>query len=508
MELVEGDTMETEALHRRLAKLGHVLEVARTLANERDLDSILASVLRAAALVAEADRSSIFLLDRERGELWTRLAQGVAATQEIRTPLGVGIAGHVAATGEAINIPRAYDDPRFNRSVDQATGYLTESLLTVPMRLASGKEAGQVVGVLQVLNRRDGKPFNAEDQELLEGLGAQAGAVIENTILQGDIQRLFEGFVHASVVAIESRDPTTAGHSDRVARLTVNLANTLAGVETGPYARLRFSTEQLQELRYAALLHDFGKVGVREHVLVKANKLYPQELSALESRFDFIHRTIELQSARRKADLLAGRGPSSIAAALLAEDERLSAELAELAERRAFILSCNRPNVLDEGGYERLHELRALHFEDTAGRPQSYLSDVETARLSIRKGSLSEDERREIESHVTHTFQFLSQIPWTRGLKRVPEIAHGHHEKLDGSGYPLKLRPEQIAVETRMMTVSDIYDALTASDRPYKRAMPHERALDILASEAARGLIDAELLRIFMEARVPQSTLG
>jgi len=500
--------MDTEALHRRLAKLGHVLEVARTLANERDLDAILASVLRAAALVAEADRSSIFLLDRERGELWTRLAQGVAATTEIRTPLGVGLAGHVASTGEAINIPRAYDDPRFNRTVDQATGYHTESLLTVPMRLASGKEAGQVVGVIQVLNRRDGQPFNAEDQELLEGLGAQAGAVIENTILQADIQRLFEGFVHASVVAIESRDPTTAGHSERVARLTVGLAGTLEKVGTGAYAGLRFTAEQLQEIRYASLLHDFGKVGVREHVLVKANKLYPQELSILEARFDLIHRTLELQSARRKAAILAEQGPAAGAETLRHEDERLARDLAELRERLAFVLSCNRPNVLAQGGYERLHELRALSFEDTAGNPQSYLTEVETARLSIPKGSLSDDERREIESHVTHTFEFLSQIPWTRGLRRIPDIAHGHHERLDGQGYPLKLRPEQIAVEPRMMTVSDIYDALTASDRPYKKALPHEKALDILGDEAKRGLIDAELLRIFIEARVPQQSLA
>jgi HD-GYP domain-containing protein (c-di-GMP phosphodiesterase class II) len=500
--------METDALHRRLAKLGQVLEVARTLANERDLDTILASVLKAAALVAEADRSSIFLLDRERNELWTRLAQGVAASTEIRTPIGVGIAGHVASTGEAINIPRAYDDPRFNRSVDQSTGYHTQSLLTVPMRLASGKDTGQVVGVVQVLNRRDGNPFNAEDQELLEGLGAQAGAVIENAILQSDIQRLFEGFVHASVVAIESRDPTTAGHSDRVARLTVSLAQTIDGIATGPYAGQRFTPEQLQELRYASLLHDFGKVGVREHVLVKANKLYPQELSILEARFDLIHRTLELAAERRKSAILTEVGAQRGADALRGEDARLAGELSALREQREFINACNRPNLLAQGGYERLQELGTLSFEDAAGAQRGYLSETEIARLSIPKGSLSDEERREIESHVTHTFEFLSQIPWTRGLKRVPEIAHGHHEKLDGTGYPLRLRPEQIAVEPRMMTVCDIYDALTASDRPYKKAIPHDRALDILGDEARRGLIDADLLRVFIEADVPKRTLG
>jgi response regulator RpfG family c-di-GMP phosphodiesterase len=293
-----------------------------------------------------------------------------------------------------------------------------------------------------------------------------------------------------------------------VARLTVSLASALAGAQSGPYAGARFSSEQLQELRYASLLHDFGKVGVREHVLVKANKLYPQELSILEARFDLIHRTLELQSARRKTAILMETAARNGGDALREEDARLARELAELAEQRAFIVACNRPNLLAQGGYERLHELGVLAFEDVTGQPRTYLSEPEIARLSIPKGSLSDEERREIESHVTHTFEFLSQIPWTRGLRRVPEIAHGHHERLDGTGYPLKLRPEQIAVEPRMMTVCDIYDALTASDRPYKKAIPHERALDILSEEAKRGLIDGDLLRVFVEARVPQQTLG
>jgi HD-GYP domain-containing protein (c-di-GMP phosphodiesterase class II) len=492
--------MDPAALERRCEKLSSILEIARALAVERDLDSLLAMILQAAAHVAEADRCSIFLVDRDRGDLWTRLAQGVGKAQEIRTPLGVGIAGHVASTGKAINIPDAYADPRFNRTIDVSTGYHTKSILTVPMKRAGWDEPASVVGVLQALNRLDGKPFNDEDQGLLEGLGGQAAAAIDNAILHQEIRQLFEGFVKASVVAIESRDPTTAGHSERVAKLTIGLARQLERVEKGPYAGHLFSTEQIQEIRYAALLHDFGKVGVREHVLVKANKLYPHELEILESRFELIRRTFELEAARRKLD---GEG----SAARRAEDERLAERLRELDGLLEFVRICNRPTVLAEGGFERLAEIGALTF-DASGGPRPYLTGGEIARLSIPKGSLSEEERREIESHVTHTYRFLSQIPWTRDLRRIPEIAYGHHEKLDGRGYPRHLQPGAIGLETRMMTISDIYDALTASDRPYKKAVPHEKALDILAAEARAGQLDPELFRLFVDAKVPETSLA
>ncbi|MHB1844636.1 MAG: HD-GYP domain-containing protein [Deltaproteobacteria bacterium] len=495
--------MDAAALERRCDKLTWILEVARAMTTQRDLDALLATVLTAAARVAEADRCSIFLVDRERGELWTRVAQGVGPAQELRTPLGVGIAGHVAETGEAIDIPDAYADPRFNRSVDQATGYRTHSVLTVPMR--SAERAGAVTGVLQALNRKDGEPFNREDKELLEGLGGQAAAAIENAYLHREIERLFEGFVHASVVAIESRDPTTAGHSERVAKLTISLAERLERETAGPFAGKRFNTEQIQEIRYAALLHDFGKVGVREHVLVKANKLYPHELEVLESRFELALRTRELESARRRIALLERGAP---AAELRVEDARLGLELAELSEFRELVHTCNRPTVLAQGGYERLREVARATIGPSDPRALPLLTSSEVDRLSIPKGSLSLEERREIESHVTHTYRFLSQIPWTRQLRRVPEIAYGHHEKLDGRGYPRGLRPVDIGLETRMMTIADIYDALTASDRPYKKAVPHPKALEILEMEAAAGQLDPELLRIFISGGVPEAALG
>jgi HD domain-containing protein len=199
------------------------------------------------------------------------------------------------------------------------------------------------------------------------------------------------------------------------------------------------------------------------------------------------------------------RSPGDESRQRLAEiDRRLAARKRELSSMFEFVVSCNRPTILPEGTFDRLHEIaKASYVGPFSAEKRPYLVEHEVTKLSIRKGSLTEDERREIESHVTHTYRFLSQIPWTRTLKRVPDIAYGHHEKLTGGGYPRSLKETQIALPTRMMTISDIYDALTASDRPYKRAVPKEKAYDILLDEARRGEVDRDLLRVFIEADVP-----
>jgi HD-GYP domain-containing protein (c-di-GMP phosphodiesterase class II) len=464
-------------LERRIRKLQGILDVAKAMAAERDLDALLGLILREAAGVVEADRCTLFLVDRERGELWSKIAHG---SGEIRIPLHAGLAGAVASSGQPLRIEDAYSDPRFNREVDQQSGYRTREVLCVPMR----STRGEVVGVIQALNRRDGA-FGEEDQELLVALGGQAAAAIENALLHAEIERLFEGFVRASVVAIEARDPTTAGHSGRVADLTVGLARAAESAPPAGLRGLRFAADELRQLRYAALLHDFGKVGVREHVLVKADKLYPHERELLQARFDLIRARLELEGAEAR---LAGRPSDGVA-------DRLR----ELEGFWQLVLECNRPTVLPEERAGRLTRLAGLTWRDGAAlRP--YLTPDEVRILSIPKGSLSEGERSEIESHVTHTYRFLCQIPWTRALRRVPEIAWAHHEKLDGRGYPRGIPEPAIPVEARMMTIADIYDALTASDRPYKKALPAEKALDILGEEARRGQVDAGLLGVFVES--------
>lgn len=487
-------------LQSRIAKLTSLLDIARAMTQERDLDNLLHLMVEEASRVMEAERSSILIYDRDRDEIWSRVAQG---TRDLRFPASVGIAGAVVKNGEIVNLADAYEDERFNREFDRQTGFRTRSLLTVPMRNAGG----DIVGAIQTLNKKSGV-FTTDDEELLSAFAGIAAAAITNARLHQEIKDLFEGFAKAAVVAIESRDPSTAGHSDRVAELSCELAEAAERGAGGQWAELSFTRDEMQELRYAALLHDFGKVGVREEVLVKANKLYPADLAIVESRFEAIRLSTMARSAQRKVDLLrnGSLSPQEVEKALEEEERSLAAELEELDRAYDLILKSNRPTVLPEGSFESLHELAARTWVDSHGNTRNVLLPREVEMLSIRRGSLSEEERREIESHVTHTFNFLSQIPWTRALRRVPEIAHGHHEKLSGGGYPLGLRDAEIAPQTRIITISDIYDALTAADRPYKKALPHEKALDILNAEAEQGLLDKDLLRVFIEAKVPEKT--
>ncbi len=487
-------------LKRRVEKLTSILDVAKAMQAQRNIEHLLPLILTEASKVVHADRCSLFLLDRERNELWSKIAQG--ASGEIRFPVGTGIAGAVAQSGEVLNLPDAYADPRFNRSFDLSSGYRTQSILCVPMRDASG----EIVGVIQALNSKEG-PFDGEDEELLLALGGQAASAIENALLHEEINRLFEGFVSASVVAIESRDPTTAGHSGRVAALTVELAQCAEKLTTGPYANVRFNAKDLQEIRYASLLHDFGKVGVREHVLVKAEKLYPHELEMLRARFELARKDRELDSWQRRFAAVRARGEKELPAIDAEESARLAAELKELDDAFEFVLTCNRPTVLAQGGFEKLTGLAQIAFKGGRGEARALLSPKEVEVLSIPRGSLSAAERKEIESHVTHTFRFLTQIPWTRALRRVPEIAYAHHEKLDGTGYPRAIPTTVIPVQSKMMAISDIYDALTASDRPYKKAVPHALALDILKKESQSGQLDPALYTVFVEADVPKRAL-
>jgi HD-GYP domain-containing protein (c-di-GMP phosphodiesterase class II) len=486
-------------LRRRDKKLTSLLDVAKALTREHEFDHLLDIILEESIKTVDADRGSLFIMDREKNELWSKIATG--QKDMIRVSVGVGIAGMVAKTGQPLNITDAYADTRFNPAIDRTTGYRTTSILCVPM-LGSKQE---VVGVVQALNHLSG-PFTREDEELLMAFGTNAAAAIENANLYKEIEKLFEGFVQASVTAIEARDPTTAGHSGRVADLSVV---TLQSLERsgGPYKSLVYTDTEIREMRYAALLHDFGKVGVREHVLLKANKLYPHELEQLEDRFELARRAGEVQLLRAQLEAMksADRGAAERKVEELEAEWKMKSD--DLLQMLEFIRRCNLPTVLEQGGFEKLHDIAQKTFVDSRSRTRTLLEPTELVNLQIARGSLNENERKEIESHVSHTYRFLRTIPWTRDLARVPDFAHGHHEKLNGTGYPLGINAERLPVQTRIMTIADIYDALTASDRPYKKAVPHDKALDILKSEAKRGNVDDRLLDVFIEAEVPHRAL-
>jgi hypothetical protein len=285
----------------------------------------------------------------------------------------------------------------------------------------------------------------------------------------------------------------------------VGLAEKVDACEDGCFGEIRFSRDQLEEIRYASLLHDFGKVGVREKVLIKGKKLFIGELMVVRQRFAYIKRTLEAEHLRSKLDqVLAGRASAELLAEMDRAYEQRQEEIDALLR---MIRQANEPSILEEESFRALMDLPGRTFSDMDGNRQPFLTANEVEALKIRRGSLSEKERREIESHVTHTFKFLSQIPWTGDFRKVPEIAYAHHEKLDGTGYPRGLTAAEIPIQSRMMTISDIYDALVAWDRPYKKSVPTTRALDILGQEAAAGKLDRELLAVFVEAKVYERTL-
>ncbi|MDT3671456.1 MAG: HD domain-containing phosphohydrolase [Aromatoleum sp.] len=372
------------------------------------------------------------------------------------------------------------------------------SVMCVPLLLE-----GDVLGLVQVDTSSDPYAFKGPDLEMLTGVCAEMAVALKNFQLYSDIERLLDGFVRASVQAIEERDPVTAGHSFRVASYAENLAKAVDRADGSELRAVRFTGEQLREIRYAALLHDFGKVGVREHVLRKEKKLHHAEMRRLELRFDYACASLERQAYRALAERHCEHGLDL--AAFRDEkrciDERLRDEFAQLDGFLATIRRANEPAITLS---ERLPELDAIldyRFEDAAGGRVPLLDAEDFLALSVAKGCLTADERRQIEAHVADSYSFLILIPWTRDLAGVPAIAHGHHEKLDGSGYPMGLRGAQICVQTRILTICDIYDALTAGDRPYKKAVSLETALDLLDAECRAGHLDPRLFRVFVESK-------
>lgn len=510
----------------RSREIGELTRIGVALGTERDLKTLLELILTQARRVTASDAGSLYLVEPgENGgkRLRFRLAQTFSKPEapfvEFTIPVDrTSLAGNAATTGEPLVIDDAYSLPpdveyAINRSFDERYGYRTKSMLVIPMK--DHKE--EVIGVLQLINRkRDGDavmatpaeveaqvlPYTKRTVELVTALAGQAAVAIENSRLYADIERLFEGFVLAAVTAIEQRDPTTFGHSGRVARMTVGLAEVVDRADGGEYRGVRFTREQIREIRYAGLLHDFGKVGVREQVLVKAKKLYPHDLALIRQRYGFLRRTAERDFWMGRAQYLERHGQEGYAEASAAFAEAQAREIAELDRFVRVVMAANEPTVLPEASSSELIAFAQRRYEDIEGISQAYLTGDEVRFLTIPKGSLDEGERHEIESHVNHTYRFLQQIPWTRELQQIPLIAYGHHEKLDGRGYPRGVTAGGIPVQTRMMTISDIFDALTASDRPYKPAVPTERALDIMAREVREGQLDQGLFTLFVEGRV------
>ncbi len=508
--------------NRELEKL---IEIGISLSSERNIDRLLDKILLQACAVTTADAGSVYIIRKnESGERLLHFSNTLSHSlnvdfKEFTIPIGPdSIAGYVALTGESLRLEDCYNIPdryqfSINKSFDQNNNYRTMSMLAVAMR----NQKDKITGVIQLINRKSSAemvlnspaavekhvlPFDERSCDLIEALASQAAVALENYQLYRDIEDLFEGFVQASVTAIESRDPTTCGHSERVATLTVGIAQKVNRVATGPLREMKFGESQLKEIRYAALLHDFGKVGVREHILLKAKKLFPEHLSMIRQRFDLARQIYRKLNDRGKLEIALESGRQEYLDQFREIDCATRERIEVLDRYLAMVVSANEPSVLAKDDFAILEEIGKIIINDPDEKDFSLLESNERSILSIPKGSLTAEERLEIESHVTHTFNFLTKIPWTSELKNIPEIAYGHHEKLDGSGYPRGVDAKIIQPQTRMMTISDIYDALTANDRPYKPAVPPEKALDILGYEVKEGKVDGELFKVFVEANV------
>lgn len=502
------------------------------LSQTHEVGALLNMILMKAREITGADAGSLYLVEEVHGEalsegsderrLRFKLTQNDSVQfpfAELELPLQENsLAGYTALHGNVINLADARKIPRnrpyrFNPRFDEETGYRTRSMLTLPIK--NGR--GEVIGVLQLINcklhpearltseeivEREVRPFSDRAVRLALSLASQAGVAYENSHLYQDIEKLFEGFVQASVKAIEQRDPTTSGHSLRVSHMTVGLAEIVDRAETGSYASIRFSPEQMKEIRYAALLHDFGKVGVREEVLVKAKKLYPMQMDVISHRFDYLHMELQAQLEREKVHILMEMDRPEAMSRIASLEEEFRIRKLHMESSFEAVLQANEPTVLPEGKFDRLLEIARQTYHDPRGFEKPILTEEEVRYLSIPKGSLSVEERTQIESHVIHSFNFLLQIPWTKQIRDIPRIVRAHHEKLNGTGYPYKLRSDEIPVQAKIMTICDIFDALSASDRPYKKAVAPERALNILEMSVKDQELDPELYKLFLDGGI------
>ena len=506
----EKKFISQETLNHELLKIGVALS------SEKNNSKLIRYIVDKACEITKADAASLYLVDnnKETGESSiifkvSHNDSSKADFSEFRMPLlKQSISGYVAITGEAVKLDDAYLIPpgaeyAFNKSYDIKTNYRTKSMLTVPMRNYKEK----IIGVIQLINKKTDRsiilsdnqrversviPFDNLDEEIILSLASLTAVSLDNNFLYHEIEKLFDSLVSASVKAIEQRDPSTGGHSARVALYTVALARAVQE-EENLFQDIEYSKDFFKGLEYACLLHDFGKVGVRENVLMKAKKLYPGMLEHILLRLDNLISDIKIKSLEAKFTLSQ--------AGCLCEDElkaidlKEANEISKIEKYREVIVKANDPAVLDAEPEKILAEIK----NETENK---ILSEKEYEYLSIKRGSLTKTEREEIMSHVTFTYDLLKNIPWPESMEWIPEVAKSHHEALDGSGYPDGKCKGEVPFGSRLMAITDIFDALTASDRPYKKAMPAEQALKIIKEEAIKGKLDSTLVDIFIGKEV------
>ncbi len=495
----------TCSTERTLLEKQKLIEISIALTSEINLHRLLFKIITELRQLTAAQGGSLYLTDKNK--LKFEVAQNDFLTQRFGSdflcfkyhelPIDQkSIAGYVALTGKILNIGDVYQLPdslpfHFDPSFDLRNDYRTQSMLAAPLK----DHQGEVVGVLQLINTvndmAEVQPFSMEDEAMVLALASQAAVAINNVRLLATIKNLFEALMIYSVSAIDARSPHTAGHSRRVAAYGLALALAVNDCQHGPLACLSFSDLELEELRFSAWLHDIGKIGVRDALLEKKQKLNAEHLEAIRWRF------------------------------CLAQVQAMTAdERTDLEEDFAFLEQINCLNYLPAGAPARLTKIaeKLISLDDTT-QPllttaelqvlrQPLLTPEELTSLLVLRGNLTPQEYAEIQGHALQTLNILEKIPFTKHLSRVPRFAASHHERLDGSGYPFHLTSPDLPYQSRILAIADIFDALTSTDRPYRSSYENEKALTILQEEAARGKLDKDLVDLFVSSRVYEEVSG
>jgi HD-GYP domain-containing protein (c-di-GMP phosphodiesterase class II) len=505
-------------LFRRLEQLN---SIGASLSGERDLNRLLENILVAAKTITNADGGTLYRVTEDgtlRFEIvrTTSLKYYLGGTsgqpvpfypirlhQEGKPNHGM-VAAYSALTGKTVNIADAYVAEGFDfsgtKAVDAKTGYRSKSFLTVPMR----NHENEIIGVLQLINamrRGSGEvvPFSAADQRLAESLASQAAIALTNRMLIDQLEQLFESFIGLINAAIDEKSPYTGGHCQRVPTLTMMLAEAAAAGEITGFS---MSEKDRYELKIAAMLHDCGKITTPVHVVDKATKLETifDRIHIVDTRFEVLKRDAEIALLREQAALTARRAGKE---ELLAAEERYRARLRQIDEDRAFLRACNVGGErMRDADVDRVRAIGRQRWTDLAGHEANFLTEDEVKNLTIRAGTLSAEEREVINHHIVSTINMLEALPWPKHLKNVPEYAGGHHERMDGKGYPKGLTGEQMSIQARIMGIADIFEALTAKDRPYKKGKTLSESLQILGQMSQTGHVDPQLFRLFVRGKV------
>lgn len=509
----------------QLYHLGKYAEIGMALSGEENVDRLLEMIVHEAREITDADAGTLYLVNAER----THLDFAILHNDTMKTRMGgtsgvpvklppvplhvdgapnhANVSSYVALSGDIINIADVYESEEFDftgpRKYDQATGYRSKSMLVIPLR----NHENDVIGVLQLLNAQDVTrggavgEFADDRVSLVASLASQAAAALTKTRLIQDLKDLFYAFIKSIANAIEEKSPYTGGHINRVVDITMMIARRINDMDEGPFADVHFNEDELEELKLASWLHDIGKITTPEWVVDKASKLQTiyDRVDLVQQRFDLAAQTLRTRSLERKVALLEGGAPAQ---ALRDEDQTLAEALRTLEEDRAFAIGCNEPGeFMSDERRARVRAIGERTFE-LNGQPRRLLTEDEVANLCIRKGTLTDTERAIIENHARVTGRMLSELPFPKKLARVPQYAAGHHEKLDGSGYPDGLDEKTLPLQARIMAVADIFEALTAQDRPYKKPMPLSQAVKILGFMKKDRHIDPDVHDLFLSSKL------